>query len=127
MKLRIKGQSIRLRVSRSELARILDKGSVEETIQFTPAPESKFTYALGSADQATPIKVQYEPQSLTITLSRDQVLGWGAENEVGIYSTLDLGVAGALEVVIEKDFACLDRSDEENEDTFANPHAGAVC
>jgi hypothetical protein len=29
--------------------------------------------------------------------------------------------------VVEKDFACLDRIDEDNGDTFANPHAGATC
>jgi hypothetical protein len=38
-----------------------------------------------------------------------------------------MGPAGSLEVVVEKDFACLDRSDEGNSDNFANPLAGAVC
>ena len=42
-------------------------------------------------------------------------------------TTLDMGSAGSLEVVVEKDFACLDRSDEDNSDSFANPHAGATC
>jgi len=30
-------------------------------------------------------------------------------------------------VIVEKDFACLDRSDEGNKDTFANPLAGPNC
>ena len=38
-----------------------------------------------------------------------------------------MGPAGSLEVVVEKDFACLDRSDEGNSDNFANPLAGAVA
>jgi hypothetical protein len=32
-----------------------------------------------------------------------------------------------LNVIVEKDFACLDLSDAENEDTFQNPELGAAC
>ena len=47
--------------------------------------------------------------------------------EVGVYAALEMGQAGSLEVVVEKDFACVDRSDNENSDAFPNPHAGATC
>lgn len=33
----------------------------------------------------------------------------------------------ALELILEKDFACLDRSDADNHDTFPNPFIGASC
>lgn len=33
----------------------------------------------------------------------------------------------ALELILEKDFACLDRSDADNHDTFPNPLIGASC
>jgi hypothetical protein len=65
--------------------------------------------------------VQYESQIVKVILSEDQAGIWGAESEVGVYSTLDIGAAGSLEVIVEKDFACLDRSDEENSDAFAHP------
>jgi hypothetical protein len=48
-------------------------------------------------------------------------------NEAGVYSSLEIGSAGSLDVNVEKDFACLDRGDEENRDTFANPHAAGIC
>jgi hypothetical protein len=32
-----------------------------------------------------------------------------------------------LQVLIEKYFACLDKPDEENVDTFPNPLAGTKC
>lgn len=44
---------------------------------------------------------------------------------LNVYSTLDIGAAGSLAVMVEKDFACLDRSDQENSDAFANPQAAA--
>jgi len=127
MKLRIKGNSLRLRVSRSELAYLQAGGRIEETIRFAEAPEAKLTYALESAAQSLPVRVRYGFHDLTVILSEIQVRIWEGESEVGVYSNLDIGLAGSLEVIVEKDFACLDRGDEENKDTFANPHAGTVC
>jgi hypothetical protein len=48
-KLRIKGNSLRLRVSRFELAPFQLGGRIEETIRFTEASDAKLTYALESA------------------------------------------------------------------------------
>jgi hypothetical protein len=127
MKLRIKGNSLRLRVSRSELERFQAGGRIEETIRFTAAPEATLTYALESALRSSPVSVRYGSREVTVILSQDRARIWGAEDEVGVYTTLDMGPAGSLEVVVEKDFACLDRSDEDNSDTFANPLAGATC
>jgi hypothetical protein len=127
MKLRIKGNSLRLRVSRSELAQFQAGGRIEETIHFTAAPEATLTYALESALRSSPVSVRYGSREVTVILSQDRARIWEAQNEVGVYTTLDLGPAGSLEVAVEKDFACLDKSDEDNSDTFANPLAGAAC
>ena len=127
MKLRIKANSLRLRVSRSELARFQAGGRIEETIHFTAAPEATLTYALESALKPSPVTVRYRSREVTVILSKDRASIWGEQSEVGVYSTLDMGAAGSLEVAVEKDFACLDRSDEENGDTFVNPLAGATC
>jgi hypothetical protein len=127
MKLRIKGNSLRLRVSRSELAQFQAGGRIEETIHFTAAPEATLTYALESALRSSPVSVRYGSREITVILSQDRARIWGAEDEVGVYTTLDMGPAGSLEVVVEKDFTCLDRSDEDNSDAFANPVAGATC
>ena len=127
MKLRIKGNSLRLRVSRSELTRFQAGGRIEETIHFTAAPEATLTYALESALKPSPVTVRYGSREVTVILSKDRARVWGAQSEVGVYTNLDMGPAGSLEVVVEKDFACLDRSDEDNSDTFANPLAGATC
>lgn len=111
---------MRLRVSRSELASLLEGGRIEETIHFSASPEAKLTYALNSAVQSAPVSIECEPQAVTVILSKDQTSVWGSESEVGVYGELDNGDAGLLEVIVEKDLAYLDRSDEDNIDTFAN-------
>ena len=40
---------------------------------------------------------------------------------------VDLGSNEGPDIIVEKDFACLDLSDADNHDTFPNPQLGAVC
>jgi hypothetical protein len=127
MKLRIKGDSLRLRVSRSELERFLEGERVQETIHFGAAKEAKLTYALEISLQTAPVRVRYESQTVTVLLSESHARNWGKPTEVGVYTIIAVDPEISLEVIIEKDFACLDRGDEENEDTFDNPNAGATC
>jgi hypothetical protein len=127
MKLRIKGNSLRLRVSRSELARILAGDVVAETIRFAAAPEAKLTYALARGTQASAAIVRYCEQEVMVLLSEEQAQSWSQDDQVGVYTLVDIAPEGLLELIVEKDFACLDRSDAENKDTFANPLMGSVC
>jgi len=52
---------------------------------------------------------------------------WGTTDQVGIAEEIDLGEVGLLALLVEKDFACVERRDEDNGDTFDNPHASANC
>jgi hypothetical protein len=127
MKLRIKGNSLRLRVSRSEVARLLSGDCLEDTIHFAPEPSAKFTYALQQEPSVSRPIVRYARNKVTILIPAIQANEWGFTDQVGISEDISLGDVGTLALLIEKDFACLDRSDEENHDTFPNPSASATC
>jgi hypothetical protein len=127
MNLRIKGNSLRLRVSRSEAARFLKRDCLEETIHFAPEANAKLTYALTQESSVSNLAVRYTEQS-----DDSNTYGPGCQvvcvtEQVGIVRNVSLGSLGSLDLLIGKDFACLDRSDEDNDDTFANPNAGAAC
>jgi hypothetical protein len=126
MKLRIKGNSLRLRVSPSEIKRLLNSGRIEETICFAPEQDEKLTYALECAPCEKEIAVRYRPQELTVVLSNDGARKWAGEEQVGIYGSVDIG-GSQLELAVEKDFACLDADDADNADTFPNPKSGVSC
>jgi hypothetical protein len=64
---------------------------------------------------------------VTILIPVIQANEWGFTDQIGITETISLGDLGTLALLIEKDFACLDGSEEENQDTFPNPNAGAAC
>jgi hypothetical protein len=127
MKLRIKGDSLRLRVSRSEVARLLAGDGLEETIHFAPEASAKLTYALQPESSVSRPTVRYAENKVTILIPADQANAWGVSDQVGIAEDIGLGNLGSLALLIEKDFACLDRSEDENQDTFANPNAGTKC
>ena len=127
MKLRIKGNSIRLRFSRPELASLVAGRPLEESVRFSAQPQAQLIYTLAPACAGSEQIVEYTGCRLTISLTTEQIATLNQSNEVGIYTSVAIGLDDVLEIMVEKDFACLDGSDDDNRDTFANPLSGAVC
>ena len=127
MKIRIKGNSLRLRLMCSEVARFLAGDCLEETIHFAPEASAKCTYALQREPAMNLPTVRYRESKVAILIPADQANTWGCSDQVGLAESISLGEFGSLALLIEKDFACLDRSEEDNQDTFANPKAGEQC
>lgn len=122
MKLRIRGNSIRLRVSRSDLIALAENGKIENTIHFADSPAAMWSYGIVQDSTSALHSVQFEPNRITVMVSPDDVKRWADSEDVGLYFSQNIGSQGTLDVLLEKDFACLDRSDEENSDTFPNPN-----
>jgi hypothetical protein len=127
MKLRITNNSIRFRVLQSEVTELIKSGRIEETIHFTSDRQPALTYALEKGIGLMSMQLRYEPSGVAILLPNEEAEAWATGNQVGIYATVDRGEYGTLNLVVEKDFACLDLSDADNLDTFPNPQLGAVC
>ena len=117
---------MRLRVSPSEMNRLLSDGRIEEIIHFGPEPDAKLTYALEQSASKEGITVSSRPHEVVVVLSTENARSWAEGEQVGIYGVIDVGSGEQLTVVVEKDFACLDRK-EGNEDTFANPKSAQLC
>jgi hypothetical protein len=126
MKLRIKGNSLRLRVTPSEMTRLMETGRIEETIQFGAGADARLTYALERGAEGRDLSLCYRPGEVTVALSNDAAQAWAEGEQVGISADLAVGEA-TLAILVEKDFACLDRSHAQNEDTYPNPHKGQTC
>ena len=127
MKLRIQGNSIRLRLLRSEVTRFIEEGRIAETVRFASADQAFFTYALEHEAGAAGVEVRYKPSEAVVILPESEARSWAETERVGIYASVNIGNHGDLAVAIEKDFACLDLSDAENHDTFPNPQIEATC
>lgn len=125
MKLRIKGNSLRLRISRPELDQLMRQGRIQEAICFAPDDRSRLVYSLEHTATTSAPTVRFDPPSLEVRIPSAQAQTWALGDDVGIYSTIDLGPHGSLELLIEKDFACMHGTSEENRDAFPNPRLSA--
>lgn len=126
MKLRVKGNSLRLRITPSEMKRFVSGSRLEEVVVFGPAPEARLSYTLEHSAEVSAVGVNYRAQQISVLIPEAQARAWAESEEVGIYADLDTG-AGTLSILVEKDFACLDRDEAENADTFPHPQENAVC
>jgi hypothetical protein len=108
------------------MTRLLETGRIDETIYFAIGQNAHLTYAVEHAPEVPAITVRYSPQEIAVVLSSAEVLRWAGTEDVGLYGEVPT-THGALQLAVEKDFACLDKGDPENVDTFPNPHEGVVC
>jgi hypothetical protein len=127
MKLRIQGNSLRLRVSQSDMTRLLEQEWIAETIRFAPETEAHLTYALEHERAEREIAVRYAEGRVTVVLSTEAARRWAGSDDIGIYGEAETGGDEPLKLLVEKDFACLGGDEASNADAFPNPHAEAVC
>ncbi len=127
MKLRITSNSLRFRITRSDLANLISFRRIEETLYLAADEQGRFTYALEHEPRLTRAELRYQPRHIVIVLPTSDTRAWAENDQVGIYARVDLPARRGVDLIVEKDFACLDLSDSENLDKFPNPNMGAVC
>lgn len=120
MKLRIKGDSLRLRVGPSEVQRLMNSGRIEETIHFAPA--AHLTYALEHSKTAACLSAIQSSGEVAVIVPTSVAQAWASGDDVGIYGAIPNG-SGFLELAVEKDFACLDSTHTRDRDAYPNPKA----
>ena len=122
MKLRLEGNTLRLRLKRPEIDTLQAHGRVEASVDFGPA--GRLVYAL-EVSGAERLGVRYAPGEIVVAVPAAQAARWaGSEEEVGMEATHALPDGGTLSLLVEKDFQCLHRPlTEADRDAFYNPKA----
>ena len=128
MKLRMKNNSVRLRLTQGEVARFAETGQVEEAIEFGLEPHEHFIYALETDAQNKEIRATFENDRITIFVPKMQADEWTNTAKIGMESEQNIGGDKTLRLLIEKDFACLEaRTGEDERDAFPHPLEGKAC
>ncbi len=123
MKLRIRGNSIRLRLTKSDIAQFAAGGKIEEIVEFGIAMPS-LSYRLEKNGEADTVSASFEDNCLKISVPKTAAEEWVNSERVGIESAQPISDNNVLRILVEKDFACLDkRAGDEDSDTFTNPNA----
>ncbi|HQU84951.1 MAG TPA: hypothetical protein PKY59_17560 [Pyrinomonadaceae bacterium] len=122
MKLRIKGNSIRLRLTQGDVAKFKTDGKLVETVEF--GGDANFYYELIKSENAESVSAEFKNGKISISVPKIAAEDWVTSENVGIESAKD----SKIKVVIEKDFACLNvREGEDESDNFPHPKGEKVC
>ena len=118
MKLRIRGNSIRLRLLRGEVAEFASTGIVREIINFGA---SNLTYILQTADDANDLSAKFVDNKIIVSVLPETAQNWTETDLIGLTGEQKNADGGILKITVEKDFVCRDRLDDEaNRDAYPN-------
>jgi hypothetical protein len=114
MKLRIWRNSLRLRLSQSEVALLAEGGRIEESLDMQTS--GSLRYAVAATAGSDGISARFDNGFLQVFLPAGKARAWASSEDVGVY------VESPLRIAIEKDFRCLSAQETENApDAYPNP------
>jgi len=117
MKLRFRGNSLRLRVNQKEVESLAEGLELAEKITFGGG--ATLSYVLAPVPEGTPSSVKFDGTTIRVsTVLRD----WARGDEIGLYFYVEPG----LKVSVEKDLECVDGGEDEK-DPHAFPRKSATC
>lgn len=124
VKLRIRDNSIRLRLTQGEVANLSRDGLVASRTEFPG--ERTFSYVVESSPACVAPAAFFSSNVITVRLPETAVGSWAASEQVSIAGEQRLADGSLLHVLVEKDFACLvPRTAEDESDMFPHPARGS--
>ena len=125
MKLRMRANTLRLRLTKSEVDRLGEGHTVREVTHFPDGTSFAYALAVGGRSISASQIFTDAGAEISITVPVAGAAEWAGSQEVG-FSGDDAVAVGPLEILIEKDFSCITpRAGEEELDTFPNPNEAA--
>ncbi len=124
MKLRIKDNTLRLRLTRSEVDALHETGVVAARAGFPGGRELQYRV------ESSPASVQpaafFSDNAVEVRLPESAVLSWATTERVSLKGEQLLDDGSTLDILVEKDFACLtQREGEDESDMYPHPEAGS--
>lgn len=120
MKIRIKGNSIRLRLTKTDVRNLKETGRVDEKTVL--GNEQLFSYSLLKDENADAISASFVNGSITVVLPKNESETLTETDEITVKDYQNNGEEGGLFLLIEKDLQCLDDTFEDQSDMYENPN-----
>jgi hypothetical protein len=124
VKLRIRDNSVRLRLTRGEVETLRGEGIVSARTGFPGSHD--FQYVIESSPASVSPGAFLAGNTMTVRLPETTVLAWAATDQVSIEGEQLLDDGEKTTILVEKDFVCLaPREGEDESDMFPHPQADA--
>ncbi|MEQ9405699.1 MAG: hypothetical protein RIM99_19065 [Cyclobacteriaceae bacterium] len=117
MKLRIRGNSIRLRLTQTEVQNLKEQQVVGDSCEFPGGDSLGYRLKAGMD-----FSVDLNGNKIDISVPQEIIHSWTESEDLSIEEELELRDGNHLRLLIEKDLQCLTiRSGEDESDAFPNP------
>ena len=123
MKLRIRDNSLRFRLTRSEVDTLRDDGLVDAKVNFSGG--AMISYVVESSAAVLKPTADFVNNQFQIRIPESTIKAWANSDRVSISADEALDGGDVLTLLVEKDFACLaPREGEDETDMFPHPNEG---
>lgn len=124
MKIRIKGNSLRLRLAQEEVETFRRFGRVANTIRFGFDETEILTYELVRSNNHDTVTADFNGGEISVYVPRPTAEKWTGSEDTGFKAKQVTGEGNHLIILIEKDFQCLHkRAGEHEADLYLHPAA----
>ncbi|MFZ4928136.1 DUF7009 family protein [Chryseobacterium sp. Mn2064] len=113
MKIRIKDNSIRFRLTQSEVSELGTNGMVYSVTQFV---EKAFIYAIERTNDDV-LSASFIENKIVLKMPVNMIEELVSTDTVGFD-----GEVGMVKLLVEKDFVCIDNTVEDQSDNYPNPN-----
>ncbi|PWW19794.1 MULTISPECIES: DUF7009 family protein [unclassified Chryseobacterium] len=113
MKIRIKDNSIRFRLTQSEVAELGQNGVISSFTEFVDRP---FIYSIEKTDNEE-LSAVFIENRIVLKMPKAMINEWISTDRVGFD-----GQSGLVKLLVEKDFVCIDNTLEDQSDNYPNPN-----
>tara|TARA_B100001250_G_scaffold331734_1_gene296956 strand:+ start:844 stop:1212 length:369 start_codon:yes stop_codon:yes gene_type:complete len=120
MKIRIRGNSVRFRLTKPEVSKLSNEGYFEEKTEFDTI---QLIYAIKASSRYKNLHASFNGNSILIYVPNVLLKDWDSNEKVGFYHDQKTENGKTLILAIEKDFVCLDEIIEDQADSYPNPRA----
>ena len=122
MKIRIRGNSVRFRLTKDEVEHLCRERSIEERTNF---PNSDFIYEVKVA-AIEHLDIHFANNKISLQISETLLENWDTNNRVGFSHSLATTNGKTIDLLLEKDFTCLEDRGEDESNNYPNPKSLAL-
>jgi len=126
MKLRIRENTLRFRLGRSEVETFDQTGAIGDNVRFGLG-KNDFGYVLEKTPDSS-VSASFADGIIVVRVPASDANTWASSDEVSLAGTYLADEHTEIRILIEKDFVCLNaHNDEDQSDRYPHPKGDAAC
>lgn len=122
MKIRIRGNTVRFRLTKNEVAKLCREKSVEERTNFS---DLDFIYEV-KVTEAEHLDIHFLNNKISLQIAASLLENWDTNDRVGFSHTVAGSNGKTIDLLLEKDFTCLEDRGEDESNNYPNPKSLAL-